>query len=147
MILVSACLLGRKRRWDGKIYPQEKRLMTLPDMIAVCPEQLGGLPTPREPAQIIGGNGLDVLNDRARVISASGIDVTSEFIRGAKSVLKIAQKYEISMAILKERSPSCALHWLYQGKTLVAGAGVTGALLLREGFTVLSSEEIDKLHA
>lgn len=147
MIVVSACLLGWKCRWDGKIFPHEKRLMNLPDLIAVCPEQLGGLATPREPAQIIDGDGFDVLNDRARVINASGIDVTDEFIRGAKAVLKIARQYKVDKAILKERSPSCGVHNIYQGNVLVSGAGVTCALLSREGFTVLSSDRIDELHA
>ncbi len=147
MIVVSACLLGLKCRWDGQSYQQEKKLMHSPDMIPVCPEQLGGLPTPREPAQIIDGNGFDVLHDRARVINAAGIDVTYEFIRGARAVLRIARQYNVERAIFKERSPSCAVHQLYQGKTLVAGMGVTCALLFREGFAVLSSEEIDKLHA
>ncbi|MGV8059324.1 MAG: DUF523 domain-containing protein [Smithellaceae bacterium] len=147
MIVVSACLLGRKCRWDGQSNPQENQLMNLPDLIPVCPEQLGGLSTPREPSQIIGGNGFDVLNDRAKVINASGIDVTCEFIHGARAVLKIARLYKIERAILKERSPSCGVHHLYQGKTLIAGVGVTCALLSREGFAVLSSEKIDKLHA
>ena len=147
MIVVSACLLGLKCRWDGQSYQPEKQLMHSPDMIPVCPEQLGGLPTPREPAQIIDGNGFDVLNNQARVINAAGIDVTYEFIRGARAVLRIARQYNVDHAILKERSPSCAVHQLYQGKTLVAGMGVTCALLFREGFAVLSSEEINKLHA
>jgi uncharacterized protein YbbK (DUF523 family) len=147
MIVVSACLLGLKCRWDGQSYPQEKQLMLLPDIIGVCPEQLGGLATPREPAQIIDGNGFDVLNNQARVINASGLDVTDKYIRGAKAVLRIARLYNVDRAILKERSPSCAVHHLYQGKSLVAGMGVTCALLFREGFAVLSAEEIDKLHA
>jgi uncharacterized protein YbbK (DUF523 family) len=147
MIVVSACLLGLKCRWDGQRYQQKKQLMHSPDIIPVCPEQLGGLTTPREPAQIIDGNGFDVLNDRARVINAAGIDVTYEFIRGARAVLIIAKQYNVDKVILKERSPSCAVHQLYQGKTLVVGMGVTCALLFREGFAVLSSEEIDKLHA
>jgi uncharacterized protein YbbK (DUF523 family) len=147
MILVSACLLGLKCRWDGRNYPQEKQLMSLPDLIAVCPEQLGGLATPRDPAQIINGNGFDVLDNRARIINSSGIDVTCEFIRGAQAALKIARQYHVDRAILKERSPSCAVHHLYQGHTLVAGMGVTCALLTREGIAVLSSEEIEKLHA
>ena len=147
MIVVSACLLGLKCRWDGQSYPPEKQLIDLPDLIAVCPEQLGGLPTPREPAQIIDGNGFDVLNNRARVINASGIDVTSEFIRGAREVFRIARQHNVDRIILKERSPSCAVHHLYLGKNLVAGMGVTCALLTREGFAVLSSEEIDKLNA
>ena len=147
MILVSACLLGMKCRWDGQCYQQDKQLMHLPDLIGVCPEQLGGLTTPREPAQIIDGNGFDVLNNRARVITVSGIDVTYEFIRGAQEVLRIARQYNVDRVIFKERSPSCAVHHLYQDKTLIDGMGVTCALLTDEGFTVLSSEEIDKLHA
>lgn len=146
MIIVSACLSGLKCRWDGRSYQQEKWLLSLPDLIPVCPEQLGGLTTPRDPAQIIDGNGFDVLNDRARVINASGIDVTYEFILGARAVLKIARQHKVSSAILKERSPSCASHHIYRGKNLIAGMGVTCALLFREGFEVLSSEEIDKLH-
>ncbi|NTW07833.1 MAG: DUF523 domain-containing protein [Syntrophaceae bacterium] len=147
MIIASACLLGLKCRWDGRIYPQEKQLINLPDLIAVCPEQLGGLATPREPARIINGNGFDVLDNRARVINASGVDVTGEFIRGARAVLEIARKYNVDQVVLKERSPSCGVHCIYQGKTLAAGMGVTCALLLREGITILSSEEIGKLHA
>lgn len=147
VIVVSACLLGQKCRWDGRSCPQEQQLMQKDDLIGVCPEQLGGLATPREPAQIINGNGFDVLNKRARVINALGIDVTCEFIRGAQAVLKIARLNNADKIILKERSPSCAVRYLYQGKTLIAGMGVTSALLIQEGFTVLSSEEIDKLHA
>lgn len=147
VIIVSACLLGLKCRWDGRSCSQEQQLMQGDDLIGVCPEQLGGLATPREPAQIVNGNGFDVLNKRARVINTSGIDVTSEFIRGAQAALKIARLNNADKIILKERSPSCAVHHLYQGKTLIAGMGVTCALLTREGFTVLSSEEIDKLHA
>ncbi len=147
MIVVSACLLGLKCRWDGQVCPPEKQLMNLTNLIAVCPEQLGGLPTPREPAQIIDGNGFDVLNNRARVVNASGLDVTSEFIEGAKEVLRISRLHNVHRVILKERSPSCAVHHLYLGKNLFAGMGVTSALLTLEGFAVLSSEEIDKLHA
>jgi uncharacterized protein YbbK (DUF523 family) len=147
MFVVSACLLGLNCRWDGQSYPQEKQLMQRPDLIAVCPEQLGGLTTPREPAQIIGGNGFDVLDNRARVVTASGMDVTHEFVKGAQAVLEIARLYNVDKIILKERSPSCAAHHIYRGKNLIAGMGVTCALLRREGFAVLSSEEIDKLHA
>jgi len=146
MIIVSACLLGLKCRWDCQSCEQ-KQIMHLPDLIAVCPEQLGGLSTPREPAQIINGNGFDVLDNRARVVNSSGIDVTDEFICGAQAALKIAREYNVARAILKERSPSCGVHHLYHGKTLADGMGVTCALLLREGIAVLSSEEIDKLHA
>lgn len=147
MIIVSACLLGQRCRWDGQCFPPEKQLKHLREVIPVCPELLGGLAIPREPAEIIGGNGYDVLNNRARVITASGIDVTCAFIKGAEEALRIARQHNADLAILKERSPSCGINHIYQGKNLIAGMGVTCALLLREGFTVLSSEKTDKLHA
>jgi uncharacterized protein YbbK (DUF523 family) len=147
MIIASACLLGLKCRWDGQSSPEEKLLLYLPNIIPVCPEQMGGLTTPREAAQIIDGNGVDVLIGKAKVINARNKDVTREFIRGAWEVLKIVRLYKISSIILKERSPSCGVHHIYHGKTLVAGMGVTCALLSREGYEVLSAEELDKLHA
>lgn len=145
IIFVSACLSGHKCRWDGQCLPREKQLKLLPNMIPVCPEQLGGLMVPREPAQIIGGNGCDVLNDRARVITSSGVDVTSQFVKGAQETLKIARQHNADLIILKERSPSCGVHRIYQGENLTSGMGVTCALLKSEGFEVQSSEEIDKL--
>ncbi|MEN6623517.1 MAG: DUF523 domain-containing protein [Smithella sp.] len=141
---VSACLLGQRCRWDGQFLPREKQLKSLPGMIPICPEQLGGLEIPREPAQIIGGNGYDVLNDQARVITSSGVDVTGQFIKGAREALKIVRLSKVKIVVLKERSPSCGVHYIYHGKNLVPGMGVTCALLMSEGFEVLSSEEIDK---
>ena len=146
MIIASACLLGINCRWNGNSSPGKKLLPYLPDVIPVCPEQLGGLATPRDPAQIIDGNGLDVLNGQARVINSAGNDVTCEFIRGANAVLRIAKLYKAGRVILKERSPSCAAHHIYHGETLTTGMGVTCALLIREGFAVLSSEEIEKFY-
>ncbi len=116
-------------------------------MIPICPEKLGGLTVPREPAQIIGGNGYDVLDNHARVITSSGVDVTSQFIKGAYEALKITRQNFAGSIILKERSPSCGVHNIYQGKNLISGMGVTCALFLRAGFTVLLAEEIVKLNA
>jgi uncharacterized protein YbbK (DUF523 family) len=147
MIIASACLLGLKCRWDGQSSPEEKLSLYLPDIIPICPEQLGGLTTPREPAQIIDGNGFDVLIGKAKVITASGNDVTHEFIRGAWEALRVARMYKVGRIILKEHSPSCGVHHIYHGKNLIAGMGVTCALLSREGYEVLTAEEIDKLHA
>jgi uncharacterized protein YbbK (DUF523 family) len=147
MIIASACLLGVNCRWDGNSSPEKKLLSYLPNVIPVCPEQLGGLTTPRPPAQIFSGNGFDVLDGRAKVVAAGGKDVTGEFIRGAREALNIAGLYQVSGIVLKERSPSCAVHHLHQGRSLVAGMGVTCALFFREGYKVLSVEEIDKLHA
>lgn len=94
--------------------------------IPVCPEQLGGLPTPRCPADIADGNGDDVLDGRARVIGSDGVDVTEAFIRGAEMVLEIALKQRVEEVLLKARSPSCGVERL----------GVTAALLKRNGFKI-----------
>ena len=93
--------------------------------IPVCPEQLGGLPTPREPADIFGGDGKQVLAGRARVLTKSGIDLTAQFIKGAEQVLKIAQSQKFTAVFLKSKSPSCAV----KGRI-----GATAALLLANGF-------------
>ncbi len=146
-IYISACLLGQRCRWDGQCLPPEKQLKSVPNMVPICPEQLGGLAVPREPAQISCGNGCDVLDNHARVITSSGVDVTSQFIKGAQEVLRIVRQNNAGLIILKERSPSCGVHHIYQGKNLISGMGVTCALLLREGFTVLSSEETVELDA
>ena len=127
--LVSASLVGLCTRYDGKTKANPGFLAEIINTtyIPVCPEQLGGLPTPREPADIVGGDGRDVLAGTARVLTKSGIDLTAEYIRGAQQVLQIARLQNISMAFLKARSPSCAVH----GKI-----GVTAALLQSAGIEV-----------
>ena len=127
--LVSACLVGLCTRYDGKTKADSECLTEITNTICipVCPEQLGGLPTPREAADIVGGDGRDVLAGTAKVLTKSGIDLTAEFIRGAEQVLLIARLQNISMAFLKARSPSCAVH----GKI-----GVTTALLQSAGIEV-----------
>ena len=121
-ILISACLLGLCTRYDATIkhYPELTEKLDSFHWIPVCPEQLGGLPTPREAADIIGGDGRDVLAGRAQVLTKSGSDLTAEFILGAKQVLQIARLQKVEAAYLKARSPSCAV----QQKI-----GVTAALL------------------
>jgi len=124
--LISSCLVGLCTRYDGtiKAHPACLSEIGATHWIPVCPEQLGGLPTPREAADIVGGDGKDVLAGTARVLTKSGIDLTAEFVLGAKQILQIAQLQNISMAFLKARSPSCAV----QGKM-----GVTAALLQENG--------------
>ena len=124
--LVSACLFGLCTRYDGKIkaHPQFQSDITGIICIPVCPEQLGGLPTPREAADIIGGDGRDVLAGTARVLTKSGIDRTAEFIRGAEQAVQIAGLLNISRAFLKAHSPSCAV---------TGRIGVTAALLQLAG--------------
>lgn len=125
--LVSSCLAGLCTRYDGQTKQSSECLDKLQGAvwIPVCPEQLGGLPTPREAADIVGGDGRDVLAGNARVITKSGVDVTSAFIKGAKQVLQIAQSQPIQGAWLKARSPSCAVH---------GTIGITAALLRDHGF-------------
>ncbi len=128
--LVSACLVGLCTRYDGRIkaapnYPVPMHAMS---WIPVCPEQLGGLSTPREAADIVGGDGADVLAGTARVLTKSGLDVTAQFIRGARQVLHIAQLQNIRIAFLKARSPSCAV---------LGRMGVAAALLQSAGIELI----------
>lgn len=127
VFLVSACLVGLCTRYDGTINPDAKCKDFLKDSIwiPVCPEQLGGLPTPRPAADIMDGNGHGVLEGSATVCTKEGEDMTAPFIQGAKQVLQIAKAHEIQGVCLKARSPSCA----------VSGTiGVTAALLHNNGF-------------
>jgi len=109
----------------------------------VCPEQLGGCPTPRDPCEIAGGDGGDVLDGRCAVISWTGADMTEKFIKGAYETLKIAKACGAKKAILKARSPSCGAGRIYDGtfsgKT-IPGNGVAAELLIRNGIEVYSEE-------
>lgn len=131
--LVSACLLGLKTRYDGRSIPGDacRKAIAGAVCIPVCPEQLGGLPTPRAAADLIGGNGHDVLAGKGRVISRNGDDVTENFIVGAQQVLEIARQHDIAGVFLKAKSPSCGL---------TPKIGVTAALLQTEGFEVVEME-------
>lgn len=126
VILVSGCLAGLQTRYDGHLtdYPECREALENSTWIPVCPEQLGGLPTPRCPADIVGGDGEDVLAGRARVLCDDGREVTEAFVRGAEMVLEIARRQQITKAFLKARSPSCG----------VSKTGVTAALLRRNNF-------------
>ncbi len=129
LILVSACLLGLCTRYDGAIKASPSCLEFLQGApwIPVCPEQLGGLPTPRPAADICSGNGHDVLDGTASVRTRSGDDLSAPFIKGAEQVLQIAISQNITTACLKSGSPSCA----------VSGTiGVTAALLKERGVTL-----------
>jgi len=145
--LVSACLLGRRCRYDGN-HKRNETVVTLAKrqkLIPVCPEKLAGLPIPRPPSEITSGNGVDVLIGKARVVSKQGKDVTSHFIKGANEVLKIAQSRNIKKAILKSRSPSCGCGEIHDGTfsgTTRPGDGVTAALLKQHGIEVVGEEEV-----
>jgi len=126
--LVSACLVGLCTRYDGKSKADTECLQYLAKRpwIPLCPEQLGGLPTPWTPADLCGGNGHDVLRGQAAVLDKNGRDVSVCFVRGARQVLAIARAQHITEALLKGRSPSCSLQ---------APVGVTAALLLEHNIT------------
>lgn len=139
-ILVSACLLGIGCRYDGK-HKADPRILALGErynLIPVCPEIYGGLPTPRVPSERIG----------ERVMMKDGTDVTENYMKGAREALELCRIYGIRTAILKERSPSCGKGRIYDGSftsTLTDRDGVTAELLLAEGIRVLGESETDLL--
>lgn len=127
--LVSGCLVGLCTRYDGQIKPSQECLKRLKGSIwiPICPEQLGGLPTPRDAADIIDGNGFEVLEGTKHVVTKSGIDVSRQFIKGAEQVLAIARSHKIKGVYLKSGSPSCAA---------TGNLGVTAALLKQHGYVI-----------
>ena len=142
--LVSACLLGCPTAYDGEARLQGKlvALAARGQVVPVCPEVAGGLTTPRTTAEIVGGDGDDVLDGRARVMTIDGEDVTKAFLRGAECALAVAQRYGVTRAILKQGSPSCGSDHIYDGThsgQLRPGPGVTAALLRRHGISVWSA--------
>ncbi|MDO7485072.1 DUF523 domain-containing protein [Peribacillus frigoritolerans] len=147
MILVSSCLAGLEVRYNGthSLNDGIMDLMREKKAIAVCPELLGGFSTPREPAEIVGGEGGDVLDGKAKIIEKSGRDVTELYIKGANLTLLKAQEVGATLVVLKENSPSCGSATIYNGEfkgEKKVGNGVTVALLRRHGFTVISEERL-----
>ena len=139
-ILVSACLLGVACRYDGKRKPNEAviALKEKYNLIPVCPEIMGGLPTPRLPSEIRG----------ATVIMENGEDVTDKYSKGAEETLRLARLFGCGKAVLKEKSPSCGSGRIYDGtfsKTLTEGNGITAGMLLANGIRVAGETEIDAL--
>ena len=141
IVLLSACLTGIKSRYDGhhKLRKGLLRKLGKCPILPVCPEQLGGLSTPRSRAQIIGGNGSEVLKGKARVVNAQGQDVTAQFIKGAKETLKIVRLNNIKKVIFKEGSPSCGTKRCIR-REKQSGPGVTTAILQKEGIEVVGIE-------
>ena len=136
-ILISGCLLGVCCRYDGasKPHPLAEELSKKHELVPVCPEQLGGLATPRLPAERQGD----------RIVAKSGVDVTAQYRRGAEESLKICRLLGCDAAVLKERSPSCGSGEIYDGtfsKSLTAGDGMTAALLKENGIRVIGESQI-----
>lgn len=149
MILVSSCLLGLDTKYNGNSNANELLIeyCCYGKFIPVCPEQLGGLSTPRAASEIIGGCGEDVLKGRCRVMSDSGVDETKEYIKGAEEVIKIVKMFPVKAAILKQRSPSCGNKQIYDGTfsgRKIDGEGVTAALLRKHNIPVYSEEDITR---
>ncbi|WP_127540813.1 DUF523 domain-containing protein [Paenibacillus illinoisensis] len=141
--LVSSCLAGVACRYNGTASLDEKiqELVAQEQALMVCPELLGGFSTPREPAEVIGGTGKDVLAGTAQVIERGGRDVTELYIKGAYQTLEWAKRLNVTCIVLKEFSPSCGTQAIYDGNFAnhkVQGEGVTSALLRHEGYEVIS---------
>lgn len=145
-ILVSACLLGLLTRYDGQTkgnprvldYLKEQGLVPIP----ICPEQLAGLSTPRPATRFSKGDGQDLLDGNGTVVNQAGDEMNDSFLRGAAEVLKIARICGATQALLKERSPSCGVHQVYLEDAIIAGQGVTSALLQRNGLRICSEDDI-----
>ncbi|MBC2580258.1 DUF523 domain-containing protein [Clostridium sp. DJ247] len=147
MIIVSACLCGINSRYDGDSNKNEKVFNLLKEgkAIPVCPEQLGGMCTPRPAHEIYKGTGKDVIEGRAKVISKEGGDGTEYFIRGAYETLKIAKECGVKVTILKAKSPSCGYGKIYDGSftgNKIDGNGVTAELLESNGIKVYTENDI-----
>lgn len=145
-VLVSACLAGCECRFDGSASTDDRvaRLVAEGRAVLVCPEEDGGLGTPRPPAEIVGGDGRAVIEGRARVVTRDGTDVTAAYVAGARRALDAARASGAAMAVLKARSPSCGKGAVYDGsfsRSLRTGDGVTTALLEANGIQVIGDEE------
>ncbi len=143
MFLVSACLAGLNTRYDGTDCCKKhfQTLVSQGKAILICPEQLGGLPTPREPIELVGGDGEGLLKGTAKAIGKSGKDYTQNLLRGAKEVLKIAAMLKTKKAFLKDGSPSCGCSYIKVGDKRIRGKGVTAAALLKAGVKVQSEHK------
>ncbi|MAK90475.1 MAG: hypothetical protein CMI13_04460 [Oleibacter sp.] len=163
-ILVSACLLGQPVRYDGKandqkVHHAQQRLNEWQQqglLVPVCPEVAGGLPTPRPAAEIITtsaasvADGTAVLHGNAAIHTRDGQDVSAEFVLGAQKALAMAQEHGAVAALLAARSPSCGADGIYDGTfsgTLVAGRGVTAALLEQHGIRCFTPQQFAELEA
>lgn len=136
-ILVSKCLLGYNCRYKGDGCLSEKVAALAKDyeLIPVCPEQEGGLSTPRNPAERVGN----------KIISSAGVDVTKEYTKGANIALELAKQNNIEFAVLKANSPSCGKGIIYDGTfsgNKVPGNGVTAELLMKNGFRVITENDL-----
>jgi uncharacterized protein YbbK (DUF523 family) len=144
VIIVSACLLGVNCRYSGMSKKDDKVIEFLvgKNFVPVCPESFSGLPIPREPADFDRGDGTMTKTGKNQVIQRDGTDVTKQFLRGATEAMKICKLAHATSAILKDRSPSCGVHQVYNEGALVNGVGILTAMLMQEGVKVISEKDI-----
>jgi len=138
---VSACLIGVPCRWNQKVKINQKALKIFLQgkALALCPEIMGGLPTPRPACEIQGGDGQQVLKRQANVVDKQGRDYSQKFITGAHNALKIIQQCQIKKAILKSGSPSCGATCIYKGDfsgSKKCGQGVFATILNQKGIKI-----------
>jgi len=153
VLIVSACLVGINCKYNGGNNRCEILVEAFKkgNIVPLCPEQLGGLPTPRHPAKISGKDGRDVINGTGKVLTVEGEqkDVTENFLKGAYETLYIAEllRDKLLACVLKEKSPSCGVKKIYKFETdrLKEGMGVAAALLNEKGFKIISSEDIESI--
>ncbi|KPA15662.1 protein containing DUF523 [Candidatus Magnetomorum sp. HK-1] len=150
-ILISACLLGIKSSYNGLLSKQllDHQWLTNKSVcfIPFCPEQLTGFSTPRPPVEIIGGDGADVLADRAKVITEKGTEVTDQFLAGLDDIKKIAEWTRPNLVVTQSRSPSCSCVGIYDGTfshQLISGFGVYAAFLKQEGYQLIDISHFNK---
>ena len=153
-LLVSACLMGFQVRYNGSEKAQLaatlSRWQQAGRLVIHCPELAAGLPTPRLPAEILGGAGGDVLAGRARIVESDGRDVTGHYQLAAWLALKAAQEEGCTAALLTDGSPTCGSQFIYDGTfsgQRKPGSGVAAALLREHGITVFSERQLPQLLA
>lgn len=149
-VLVSSCLLGNPVRYNGSDAPSDKTILSRwkdeGRLVHFCPEIAAGFPTPRPPAETVGGDGKLVLIGKARVLEDTGSDVTEMFIDGAKQALAFAKNNDVRIAILTDGSPSCGSTFVYDGHFTgkeIPGKGVTAELFEQNGIHVFSEHQIE----
>ncbi|MDX8390009.1 MAG: DUF523 domain-containing protein [Mariprofundaceae bacterium] len=148
-VLISACLLGERVRYDGGccncISPWLRKLQKQGRAVAFCPEVAGGLAVPRAAAELQDGDAMSVLTGRSRIMTELGIDVTASFLQGAEYALQLCKENSIRLAILKDHSPSCGTTQIHDGRFTgqkVPGMGITATQLHRHGIRVFNEKNI-----
>ncbi len=147
MILASACLIGEKCRYNAehRLHPVIAKLSKKGKVVAVCPEVMGGLPTPRLACEITGADAQSVLDLKAKVLNLAGEDITEAVLRGCYKALNVAKENNIKLAVLKDKSVCCAVDTIYDGSfqsRRVNGRGILTLLLEQAGIRVVNSAKL-----